>query len=762
MEIIIHCSVFIAILAAFPVFCSDILDNATLVEPMPEQESPPIVTMSKYEGHFKESYSGKPEENLELFLARFELNSQLRDFADAKKHLALNLRLKGNASIWVSTLPDGQKDTYEHLKAALIEHFQGNDMKWVNESKLSSRIQTEAESLDDYFSDILTLCHRLGKSEQEKLTHFICGLKPNLRAFVISKEPESIDKAVHFARLAQTVTNLPSTPSVNLQEQRKDSFAAKMIRYLEIGDLPDDNKEARNILLESEHYFLHEGGLFHIWSTPAKRHFPERTTVQLYVPYSYIDTILNAHHDQALAAHFGFHKTYASIRKRYFWRGMYKDIDNWIRSCVSCASRKTPKHKVIAPLMTMEVPGPFERVSVDILGPLPISTSGSRYVLCFTDHCTRWPILVPIKNMDASTVAHCFYKEVICNHGCPRFLLSDRGTNFLSKLMLEVCRIMTTNKLNTSSYHPQCNAVQERFNAVILDTISHYVNKFQTDWDDYLPSIQFAYRTSSTDNSVGFSPFFLLYGREAILPMDVALLEPERLTDRTVREHIKQLVTQLETTREISKHHLQQNQQTMKKRYDQHATDVQYQVGDSVFIYFPVTQPGLSKKLCKHWCGPYLIIKQSSPVNFMVRNLENNKLLKAPIHANRMKFAYNRYVRPANNELPVDLQAQAPVAVLDDTDLPKDSFEPLLAKQTVKDSVILPVPGLPAHKKQTDKLYAVEKVIRGKFVNGKLHYLIKWQNFSSKSNSWEPEDHLTDATLDSLKTNPVRIAGKVK
>ncbi|XP_072037014.1 uncharacterized protein [Amphiura filiformis] len=486
MEIIIHCSVFIAILAAFPVFCSDILDNATLVEPMPEQESPPIVTMSKYEGHFKESYSGKPEENLELFLARFELNSQLRDFADAKKHLALNLRLKGNASIWVSTLPDGQKDTYAHLKAALIEHFQGNDMKWVNESKLSSRIQTEAESLDDYFSDILTLCHRLGKSEQEKLTHFICGLKPNLRAFVISKEPESIDKAVHFARLAQTVTNLPSTPSVNL-EQRKDSFAAKMIRYLEIGDLPDDNKEARNILLESEHYFLHE------------------------------------------------------------------------------------------------------------------------------------------------------------------------------------------------------------------------------DWDDYLPSIQFAYRTSSTDNSVGFSPFFLLYGREAILPMDVALLEPERLTDRTVREHIKQLVTQLETTREISKHHLQQNQQTMKKRYDQHATDVQYQVGDSVFIYFPVTQPGLSKKLCKHWCGPYLIIKQSSPVNFMVRNLENNKLLKAPIHANRMKFAYNRYVRPANNELPVDLQAQAPVAVLDDTDLPKDSFEPLLAKQTVKDSVILPVPGLPAHKKQTDKLYAVEK-----------------------------------------------------
>ena len=113
---------------------------------------------------------------------------------------------------------------------------------------------------------------------------------------------------------------------------------------------------------------------------------------------------------------------------------------NWVRSCKSCSRRKTPKHKVIAPLVKMtSAASPFERVSVDILGPLPVSSSGNQYVLCFTDHCTRWPILVPIKSTDARTVASCFYKEIIiCNHGCPKFLLSDRGTNFLSKLMIEV------------------------------------------------------------------------------------------------------------------------------------------------------------------------------------------------------------------------------------------------------------------------------------------------------------------------------------
>ena len=304
------------------------------------------------------------------------------------------------------------------------------------------------------------------------------------------------------------------------------------IEYLDADILPDDEKQARQILFEAEHYFLQDCALYHMWYTPAKRHMPERTTVRLYVPHDYIDKVLTANHDDLLSAHFGFHKTYAKIRQRYFWKGMHKDIDNWVRSCKSRSRRKTPKHKVIAPLVKMtSAASPFERVSVDILGPLPVSSSGNQYVLCFTDHCTRWPILVPIKSTDARTVASCFYKEIIiCNHGCPKFLLSDRGTNFLSKLMIEVCRIMGTNKLNTSAYHPQCNAVQERFNSVILDTISHYVNKFHTDWDKFIPSIQFAYRSSPADNSVGFSPFYLLYGREAVSTLGRCTTKNHRVT----------------------------------------------------------------------------------------------------------------------------------------------------------------------------------------------------------------------------------------
>ena len=559
----------------------------------------------------------------------------------------------------------------------------------------------------------------------------------------------------------QKVPSLPTDVNVDhfKDAQLADPFAGPMIRFLDEDILPDNQRQARDILLQSDQYYVHEGILYHIWHTPAKRHMPERNTVQFYVPVTMIDIILNNCHDNVLAAHFGFQRTYHKIRQRYFWKRMYRDVDNWVRSCISCAQRKTHRHKVRAPMMTMKVPSAFERVSVDILGPLPITTNGNRYVLCFTDHCTRWPILVPIKTMDATTVARAFFDHIICQHGCPQYLLSDRGTNFLSKLVLEVCRIMRTSKLNTSSYHPQCNAIQERFNSVILDTLSHYANEYQTNWDEYIPAIQFAYRSTPADNSVGFSPFFLLYGREARLPLDVTLMAKSEYPEKTVREHIHHLVSQLEVFRAISKQHLELNQASMKDRYDEHTSDVQFQVGDTIWLYIPATQPGLSKKLMKFWSGPYLLVEQTGPVNFRVRNLTNNKLMSAPVHVNRMKFAYDRYARPENHVMPKDFVQRDPLEGVVDADCPEDSFAPLMASQELDKHTSF-IPGLPLTPVTTSSEYEVEKILRGRYRDNKLQYLIKWRDFPSSRNTWEPADNLNPAALDFLKSNPVKISGK--
>ena len=115
--------------------------------------------------------------------------------------------------------------------------------------------------------------------------------------------------------------------------------------------------------------------------------------------------------------------------------------------------------------------------------------------------------------------------EVIARHGTPRVLLSDRGKNFLSKVVADVCKIFQIHKVNTSNYHPQTDGLVERFNSTLCQSLSMYVSKTQKDWDDFIPLVLFAHRTSVLE-AIGDSPFYVLYGREPRLPVDVKYLPP--------------------------------------------------------------------------------------------------------------------------------------------------------------------------------------------------------------------------------------------
>ena len=136
-----------------------------------------------------------------------------------------------------------------------------------------------------------------------------------------------------------------------------DDFAGPMMDYLKNDELPSNTKKAKEILLHADQYFVHGDLLYRQWKVYGKKTTLEQTVTQLYIPVCFVNIILTNCHDHILAAHFGLQKTYHKIRQRYFWKGMYRDIDNWIRSCQSCSQRKTHRHKVVAPLVTMKVPG---------------------------------------------------------------------------------------------------------------------------------------------------------------------------------------------------------------------------------------------------------------------------------------------------------------------------------------------------------------------------------------------------------------------
>ena len=183
---------------------------------------------------------------------------------------------------------------------------------------------------------------------------------------------------------------------------------------------------------------------------------------------------------------------------------MRKDVRVHCHSCLICATRKGTGGASHPPLQPIKVGGPFHCIGVQ----LPLTQDGSKYVV---DYLTKWVEAFPVQNQTAETIAKLLVEEVICRHGAPQKLLSDRGSKFMAELMQEVCRLMNITKLNTSGYHPQTDGLVERFHSTLINMLSKLVDKHGHDWDRYLPYVLYAYRVSAKA-STQESPFFLLYG----------------------------------------------------------------------------------------------------------------------------------------------------------------------------------------------------------------------------------------------------------
>ena len=152
--------------------------------------------------------------------------------------------------------------------------------------------------------------------------------------------------------------------------------------------------------------------------------------------------------------------------------------------------------------------------------------------------------------------------------------------------------------------------------------------------DTHLPTVLFGYRVSPHDTT-GESLFYLLYGREPGLPVDVNLLPPcnKSLTPSASIERVLYVET-LEEAHAIARDNIQCAQQNMKEVYDRSAREAEFIVGDRVWVYTPKTKKGLSQKLMHHWHGPFRIVRKCSPVHFKLRRCDNS-LVSVTVNANQ-------------------------------------------------------------------------------------------------------------------------------
>ena len=156
----------------------------------------------------------------------------------------------------------------------------------------------------------------------------------------------------------------------------------------------------------------------------------------------------------------------------------------------------------------------------------PISYEGNQYGIVFIDYLTKWPEVFAAPDQTSLTIAQLLVDHVICRHGVPANLLSDRGKAFLSSLIEDIYKLMGIHKVSTTTYHPQMDGLVERFNRTLTDMLAKTVDKSGRDWDRHLAHILFAYRVSPQESTCE-SPFFLLYGRDARLPTEAALTHPK-------------------------------------------------------------------------------------------------------------------------------------------------------------------------------------------------------------------------------------------
>ena len=259
-----------------------------------------------------------------------------------------------------------------------------------------------------------------------------------------------------------------------------------------------------------------DGVLYRKWLSPDGLY----SRWQMIPPRSIQENIIRMAHTGMTGGHLGVRRTTHQLQLRAYWPGWQQDVRRYCRRCHQCVTyhRGAPRKQGL--MQAFPVGEPFERVAIDLTGPHPTSRSGHVFILTVIDLFTKWVEAIPIRNKEAVTVARALVDVVFSRFGVPLQLLSDNGKEFDNRVLQEFCRLLEIDKIRTTVYKASTNGAIERFHRTLNSMLGKVVSTNQRNWDEYLPSVMGAYRASCHE-SIGYSPNFLVLGREVNAPLDV-------------------------------------------------------------------------------------------------------------------------------------------------------------------------------------------------------------------------------------------------
>ena len=247
---------------------------------------------------------------------------------------------------------------------------------------------------------------------------------------------------------------------------------------------------------------------------------------------------------------------------------MKNDVKLYVSGCEACTKRKDPCPNKRAPMEIVRTGFPMERIAIDILGELPETDRGNRYILVIGDYFTKWTECHAMPNMETKTVATLLIEQVISRFGVPYRIHSDQGRQFESQLLTEMCSLLQIEKTRTTPYHAMSDGMVERFNKTLEAMLSAFVNENHTDWYEHLQLIMMAYR-STEHETTGFTPNVCMLGRETSCPLDIMYEMPRAIKQVPINQWVWELQEMLENAHRTVRQNTGEAMKRQKTYHDQ-------------------------------------------------------------------------------------------------------------------------------------------------------------------------------------------------
>jgi transposase InsO family protein len=339
---------------------------------------------------------------------------------------------------------------------------------------------------------------------------------------------------------------------------------------------------------------------------------------QFVLPASLKKEFLSLTHADA-AGHLKLQKTLEHIQRRAWWYAWKRDAKVFISACRQCAIRHSGKTPRNAGMKALEVGAPCQRWAIDLCGPFRTS-DGYKYLFTAIDAYSKYVILQPIRNKEAETVAQAILDRIFYRWGACETLHSDQGSEFNSCLLAEITRQMNVCKTRTTPYRPNCNGQIERMHRTLHDCMAKLVTENQSDWSRLIPYAEFVFN-SSIHASTGFSPYFIMTGREAKWQVDLLLPKPEPIKgEAPVGEYMETLLNQQERVHALVRSHIKKAAEINTHWYDLKVKPQQFADGSAVYVYVPKRVKGRTPKWQCYYKTEGTVVKKLNDVTYVVRS----------------------------------------------------------------------------------------------------------------------------------------------